>query len=149
MADSTCSPEQHSSGKLWGGRFAEQTAASVESFSESISYDWRLYRHDIMGSKAHAKMLAKQGLITEAERDAIVTGLSEIEQKIDKGTFEFRAELEDIHMNIEARLIERIGAVGGKLHTARSRNDQVALDVREGAEFEVAAREQAAAASLH
>ena len=130
MADSTCSPEQHSSGKLWGGRFAEQTAASVESFSESISYDWRLYRHDIMGSKAHAKMLAKQGLISAAERDAILTGLSEIEEEIRAGRFQFRVELEDIHMNIEKALTDKIGAAGAKLHTARSRNDQVALDIR-------------------
>lgn len=89
------------SGKLWGGRFAEQTAASVEAFTESISYDWRLYRHDIMGSKAHARMLAKQGLINETERDAILQGLTEIEQEITDGAFTFRAELEDIHMNIE------------------------------------------------
>lgn len=130
MADMTCNPEQHSSGKLWGGRFAEQTAASVESFSESISYDWRLYRHDIMGSKAHAKMLAKQGLISAAERDAILTGLSEIEAEIAEGRFQFRVELEDIHMNIEKALTDKIGAAGAKLHTARSRNDQVALDIR-------------------
>ncbi|MCI5191782.1 MAG: argininosuccinate lyase [Candidatus Electrothrix sp. AU1_5] len=122
--------QKQTSGKLWGGRFAEQTAASVEAFTESISYDWRLYRHDIMGSKAHARMLAKQGLISDKERDAIITGLSEIEQEIDKGTFEFRAELEDIHMNIEKALTDKIGAAGEKLHTARSRNDQVALDIR-------------------
>ncbi len=126
----TCSPERHCSGKLWGGRFAEQTAASVESFSESISYDWRLYRHDIMGSKAHAKMLAKQGLISAAERDAILTGLGEIEAEIAEGRFQFRVELEDIHMNIEKALTDKIGAAGAKLHTARSRNDQVALDIR-------------------
>ncbi len=130
MADLTCSPERKCSGKLWGGRFAEQTAASVESFSESISYDWRLYRHDIIGSKAHAKMLAKQGLINEAERDAILAGLSEIEAEIRDGRFQFRIELEDIHMNIEQALTDKIGAAGAKLHTARSRNDQVALDIR-------------------
>ncbi|MCI5141739.1 MAG: argininosuccinate lyase, partial [Candidatus Electrothrix sp. ATG1] len=73
--------QEQPSGKLWGGRFAEQTAASVEAFTESISYDWRLYRHDIMGSKAHARMLAKQGLINNEERDAIIAGLSEIEQE--------------------------------------------------------------------
>ncbi len=122
--------QKKTSGKLWGGRFAEQTAASVEAFTESISYDWRLYRYDIMGSKAHARMLAKQGLINEAERDAILQGLSEIEQEITDGTFEFRAELEDIHMNIEQALTDKIGAAGEKLHTARSRNDQVALDIR-------------------
>ena len=122
--------QEQTSGKLWGGRFAEQTAASVEAFTESISYDWRLYRHDIMGSKAHARMLAKQGLINNEERDAIITGLSEIEQEIDQGKFTFRAELEDIHMNIEKALTDKIGAAGEKLHTARSRNDQVALDIR-------------------
>ena len=130
MADRRPCPEQHCSGKLWGGRFTEQTAASVESFTESISYDWRLYRHDIMGSKAHARMLAEQGLINAAERDAIITGLSEIEEEIEAGRFQFRVDLEDIHMNIEQALTEKIGAAGEKLHTARSRNDQVALDIR-------------------
>ncbi len=120
----------NSSGKLWGGRFAEATAASVEAFTESISYDWRLFRHDIMGSTAHARMLAKQGLITADECEAIVQGLAEIEQEITGGTFVFRPELEDIHMNIEQALTEKIGAAGEKLHTARSRNDQVALDIR-------------------
>ncbi|XCN74841.1 MAG: argininosuccinate lyase [Candidatus Electrothrix aestuarii] len=122
--------QTETSGKLWGGRFAEQTAASVEAFTESISYDWRLYRHDIMGSKAHARMLAKQGLISDEERDAIIAGLSEIEQEISEGRFTFREELEDIHMNIEKALTDKIGAAGEKLHTARSRNDQVALDIR-------------------
>ncbi len=119
-----------SSKKLWGGRFSESTAASVEAFTESISYDRRLYRHDIMGSKAHARMLARQGLITEKERDAILGGLEEIQAEIEAGTFEFRPELEDIHMNIEKSLTDRIGAAGAKLHTARSRNDQVSLDLR-------------------
>ncbi|RUM35592.1 MAG: argininosuccinate lyase [Desulfobulbus sp.] len=118
------------SGKLWGGRFSEATAASVEAFTESISYDWRLYHHDIKGSKAHARMLAKQGLITGSEAEAIVQGLTEIEREIENNTFVFRPELEDIHMNIEQALTERIGAAGEKLHTARSRNDQVALDIR-------------------
>jgi argininosuccinate lyase len=118
------------SGKLWGGRFAEATAASVEAFTESISYDWRLYHHDILGSMAHARMLEKQGLISADERDAILAGLAEIEQEIIEGTFVFRPELEDIHMNIEKALTDRVGAAGEKLHTARSRNDQVALDIR-------------------
>jgi len=118
------------SDKLWGGRFAEATAASVEAFTESISYDWRLYHHDILGSMAHARMLEKQGLITGDERDAILQGLAEIEQEIIDGTFVFRPELEDIHMNIEKALTDRVGAAGEKLHTARSRNDQVALDIR-------------------
>ena len=118
------------SGKMWGGRFAEATAASVEAFSASIQYDARLYRHDVMGSKAHARMLARQGLINAEECEAIVRGLSEIEAEIERGEFVFRPELEDIHMNIEKALTDRIGAAGAKLHTARSRNDQVNLDFR-------------------
>ena len=118
------------SDKMWGGRFAEATAASVEAFSASIQYDARLYRHDIMGSRAHARMLARQGLITDGERDAILRGLTEIEAEIDRGEFVFRPELEDIHMNIEKALTDRIGPAGAKLHTARSRNDQVNLDFR-------------------
>jgi argininosuccinate lyase len=121
---------EQGSGKLWGGRFSEATAASVEAYTESISYDWRLYRHDIQGSTAHARMLARQGLITEDERDAIMRGLAEIVEDIRSGRFDFRPELEDIHMNIEKALTDRIGAAGEKLHTARSRNDQVALDIR-------------------
>lgn len=116
--------------KLWGGRFAEKTAASVEAFTASIHYDARLYRHDIAGSRAHARMLAKQGLISAEERDLILSGLDRIEQEIDNNEFVFRPELEDIHMNIEKALVEKIGPAGEKLHTARSRNDQVALDVR-------------------
>lgn len=116
--------------KPWGGRFAKQTAASVESFTESVSFDWRLYQYDIEGSIAHATMLAKCRLITEKEKDAIVKGLQEILAEIDAGKFQFRESLEDVHMNIESALIERIGDAGKKLHTARSRNDQVALDLR-------------------
>ncbi|MFA7384488.1 MAG: argininosuccinate lyase [Desulfurivibrionaceae bacterium] len=115
---------------MWGGRFAEKTAASVAAFTASIHYDARLYRHDIAGSRAHARMLARQGLITEAEGALIVQGLDQIEQEIEAGEFVFRPELEDIHMNIEKSLVEKIGPAGEKLHTARSRNDQVALDVR-------------------
>jgi len=122
--------EQQKSEKMWGGRFAEATAASVEAYSASIQYDARLYHHDIMGSKAHARMLARQGLITVEECDAILEGLTEIEAEIDRGEFVFRPELEDIHMNIEKVLTDRIGAAGAKLHTARSRNDQVNLDFR-------------------
>ena len=124
------SKTQSAPAKLWGGRFAERTAASVEAFTASIHYDARLYRHDIAGSLAHAKMLAHQGLITELECREIVQGLSEIEQEISEGLFDFRPELEDIHMNIEKALVEKIGPAGEKLHTARSRNDQVALDIR-------------------
>jgi len=116
--------------KLWGGRFAEKTAASVEAFTASIHYDARLYRHDINGSRAHAKMLVKQCLITADEGEAIQRGLNEIEAEIDDGAFVFRKELEDIHMNIEKALVEKIGSAGERLHTARSRNDQIALDIR-------------------
>ncbi|MBP7516605.1 MAG: argininosuccinate lyase [Desulfobulbus sp.] len=118
------------SGKMWGGRFSEATAASVEAFSASVHYDARLYRHDIMGSRAHARMLARQGLITGEECAAILQGLDAIEAEIDRGEFVFRPELEDVHMNIEKALTERIGPAGAKLHTARSRNDQVNLDFR-------------------
>ena len=116
--------------KPWGGRFTKQTAASVESFTESVSFDWRLYKYDIEGSIAHATMLARCKLITEKEKDAIVKGLNEILSEIQSGKFEFKESLEDVHMNIESALIERIGEAGKKLHTARSRNDQVALDLR-------------------
>lgn len=116
--------------KLWGGRFIKQTAPSVEAFTESISFDWRLYKYDIEGSIAHATMLAKCKLITEKEKDAIVKGLKGILSDILADKFEFKKSHEDIHMNIESALIERIGEPGKKLHTARSRNDQVALDLR-------------------
>jgi len=121
---------QSATAKPWGGRFSEKTAASVEEFTASIHFDARLYKHDIAGSRAHAKMLTKQGLINEAERDQIVAGLDQIEREIEQNEFVFRPELEDIHMNIEKALAERIGPAGEKLHTARSRNDQVALDIR-------------------
>ncbi|MDI3533654.1 MAG: argininosuccinate lyase [Thermosediminibacterales bacterium] len=115
--------------KPWGGRFKKSTHKLVENFTPSISFDKRLYRQDIEGSVAHAKMLAKTGIITEEEAELIIKGLDEIQEEIKTGKFEFKHELEDIHMNIEKRLIEKIGPVGGKLHTARSRNDQVTLDV--------------------
>ena len=116
--------------KLWGGRFAGGTAESVEAFTASIDIDCRLYRHDIMGSIAHAKMLGKQRIISARDAAKIVRGLETIRREIDSGKFEFSSADEDIHMNIERRLSELIGAAGGKLHTARSRNDQVALDMR-------------------
>lgn len=116
--------------KLWGGRFTEQTSKIVEEYTESISFDKRLWKHDIAGSTAHAKMLAKQGIIPKKDAAQIVKGLAEIGREIESGTFRFSRELEDIHMNIEAALTKRIGAAGGRLHTARSRNDQVALDLR-------------------
>ena len=116
--------------KLWGGRFSQPTDKFVEEFTASIDFDQRLYRYDIQGSIAHARMLAKQGIVSADEAQQIITGLEGILADIEAGNFTFSVALEDIHMNIEARLIERIGPVGGKLHTARSRNDQVALDIR-------------------
>ncbi|MBI2987164.1 MAG: argininosuccinate lyase [Deltaproteobacteria bacterium] len=116
--------------KLWGGRFAAHTADSVEAFTASIDVDARLYRHDIEGSIAHAKMLARQRILSSREAQKIVRGLRAIQREIESGRFPFSPADEDIHMNIERRLIQKIGRVGGKLHTARSRNDQVALDLR-------------------
>ena len=116
--------------KLWGGRFKEQTDKLVEEFTESVSYDKRLAPYDIAGSTAHVKMLAKQGILTEEEADKIVEGLNKVLQEIESGKFEWKKELEDVHMNVEKRLTEIVGPVGGKLHTGRSRNDQVATDVR-------------------
>ncbi len=122
--------KQQASRKPWGGRFTEATNELVEEFTASIPYDWRLYPYDIAGSIAHAAMLAKTGIITKNESRRIIKGLESILKEIASGAFEFSLGLEDIHMNIEDRLIRKIGPVGGKLHTARSRNDQVALDIR-------------------
>ena len=116
--------------KPWGGRFRENTASSVEKFTESVSFDQRLAAYDIEGSIAHARMLGKQGIIPGSDATRIVKGLKSIASDIESGKFRFREELEDVHMNIEAELIKRIGPAGGRLHTARSRNDQVALDLR-------------------
>ena len=116
--------------KPWGGRFKERTSAAVETFTESISFDKRLWKHDIQGSIAHATMLGRQGIISSRDADAIVTGLAGIADEIESGKFRFRNDLEDIHMNIEAALVKKIGDAGKRLHTARSRNDQVALDLR-------------------
>ena len=118
------------SSKLWGGRFTQPTDKFVEEFTASIEFDQRLYRYDIQGSKAYAEMLGRQGIIAVEEAKQIIAGLNGILEDIEAGQFEFSVALEDIHMNIEARLIERIGTVGGKLHTGRSRNDQVAVDIR-------------------
>jgi argininosuccinate lyase len=112
------------------GRFSKPADRLVTQYTASLPFDRRLYRQDIAGSIAHARMLAARGIITEAEAAAIIGGLEEIRGEIERGEFEFRDELEDIHMAIEARLIEKIGEAGRKLHTARSRNDQVALDMR-------------------
>ncbi|MEE4361318.1 MAG: argininosuccinate lyase [Pseudomonadales bacterium] len=117
-------------GKPWGGRFAEPTDAFVERFTASVNFDRRLYRHDIEGSLAHAAMLCNVGVLSQEEQDAIRGGLEGIRAEIEQGSFEWSVTLEDVHMNIEARLTERIGAAGKKLHTGRSRNDQVATDIR-------------------
>ena len=114
----------------WGGRFSEPTDAFVARFTASVDFDRRLYHHDIRGSIAHATMLERVGVLTADERDAILQGLGEIEQEIDAGTFEWSVDLEDVHMNLEARLTEKIGITGKKLHTGRSRNDQIATDIR-------------------
>lgn len=116
--------------KAWGGAFSQATDPRVERFTESISFDARLAEVDIRGSQAHARMLAAVGLITEAERDAIITTLDEIGLEISQGKMAWRIELEDIHMHIESALIARLGDTGRKLHTGRSRNDQVATDLK-------------------
>lgn len=116
--------------KLWGGRFEESVTDAVEKFTESISFDKALYKHDIMGSRAHASMLAHQGLISDSDRDSILQGLNEIERQIEAGEFLWRTDREDVHMNIEAALTDLVGEPAKKLHTARSRNDQVATDFR-------------------
>ena len=115
---------------MWKGRFQTETSNLVQRYGESISYDWRLYAHDIEGSIAHAAALQDAGIINKTEERAIGRGLREIKKEIESGKFRFKTSLEDIHMNIERALTEKIGAPGAKLHTARSRNDQVALDVR-------------------
>ena len=116
--------------KLWGGRFSGDTNALVDAFNASIDFDRRLYREDIAGSIAHARMLASREIISIEDRDAIIDGLVAIREEIDADEFEFRIDREDIHLNIEAALIERIGDAGRRLHTGRSRNDQVATDTR-------------------
>ena len=112
------------------GRFRKEADKSAAAYTASISFDWRLYPYDIKGSIVHARMLGKQGIITAGEAETIVKGLDSILGEIENGTFEFKPEFEDIHMNIEAALIEKIGDAGRKLHTGRSRNDQVAVDTR-------------------
>ena len=115
---------------MWKGRFQSEPSSLLTLYGESISFDWRLYKHDILGSIAHAKALNKEGIISEEELTRITEGLESIGKDIERGTFEFDTSLEDIHMNIESALTERIGDAGAKLHTARSRNDQVSLDMR-------------------
>ena len=115
---------------LWDGRFSSKPDKALTEFSESISFDQRLYKYDIQGSIAHATMLAETGIIPKKSTEQIVSGLKQIETDIDKGNFEFTPKLEDIHMHVENALIEKIGDEGAKLHSARSRNDQIALDIR-------------------
>jgi len=122
--------DQATSSKPWAGRFNEPTDAFVEAFTASVDFDKRLYRYDIQGSIAHAAMLARQGILTEDERAAIVEGLGRVRERIESGTFDWSIPLEDVHMNVEAALTDDIGDAGKKLHTGRSRNDQVATDVR-------------------
>ena len=115
---------------LWGGRFSGETRSEVTKFSESISFDQRLYKHDIMGSIAHVTMLAKQGIIPETSAEAIRKELTNILGRIESGDFKYDIALEDIHMHIESALIGVLGDEGARVHSGRSRNDQVALDVR-------------------
>ena len=126
--------------KLWGGRFAESTDALVESLNASIDVDKRLYKSDIAGSIAHLKMMAKQGMITKDEVDALVAGLNSVETRIDEGKMAFSDSLEDIHMHVEDALGKVCGDTARKLHTGRSRNDQVALDIRIWLKAETMAR---------
>jgi argininosuccinate lyase len=119
-----------SKSKLWGGRFSEATDAFVQAFTASVEFDQRMYRQDIEGSRAHATMLCKVGVLNEDVRDAILRGLDQVQQEIESGKFIWSIEREDVHMNIEARLTELIGDAGKRLHTGRSRNDQVATDIR-------------------
>ena len=116
--------------KPWGGRFSEKTERIVEDFTSSIDIDKRLFAYDIEGSIAHCRTLVKGGIISEDDADVLIDGLRDIKMEIDRGNFQFDHRLEDIHMHIEARLVEKVGKIAQKLHTARSRNDQVALDVR-------------------
>ena len=116
--------------QLWGGRFTKETDKLVYNFNASISFDQKFYKQDIKGSMAHVKMLAKQGILTEEERDQILEGLDSILADVESGKLEITSEYEDIHSFVEANLIDRIGDPGKKLHTGRSRNDQVALDMK-------------------
>ncbi len=128
--ESNAVQNQNESSGMWGGRFTEATDAFVAQFTASVQFDQRLYRQDIQGSIAHATMLASVGVLTNAERDDIIQGLNSIQADIEAGRFEWRIDLEDVHMNIEHRLTNMIGITGKKLHTGRSRNDQVATDIR-------------------
>ncbi len=130
MTDQNKPDQAATSEKPWGGRFSEPTDAFVERFTASVGFDQRLYHHDITGSIAHATKLSAVGVLTEEDRDTIIEGLNGVKADIEAGTFQWSVSLEDVHMNIEARLTDRIGITGKKLHTGRSRNDQVATDIR-------------------
>src|SRR5688572_28382419 len=117
--------------KLWGGRFSEDTSPMVDAFTSSLAVDRRIALQDVRGSIAHARMLAHQGIIPAADGEEIIAGLTHIREEIEQETFRFDERLEDVHMNVEARLVQLIGAdAAGRLHTARSRNDQVVTDLR-------------------
>src|SRR5579862_7093805 len=118
------------SNKMWGGRFVSGPSKIMEEINASIDFDRKLAAQDIAGSKAHVAMLAKAGIVSQADADAIARGLDEVRAEIEAGDFTFSRALEDIHMNVESRLAERVGPAAGRLHTARSRNDQVATDFR-------------------
>jgi len=122
--------QERTQNQSWGGRFTEATDAFVEAFTASVQFDQRLYHHDIAGSIAHATMLEKVGVLTTQERDSIISGLEQVRDEIEAGDFNWSISLEDVHMNVEARLTALIGDTGKKLHTGRSRNDQVATDMR-------------------
>lgn len=115
--------------KMWGGRFSREAGRMAEGFTSSLPFDKALWRYDLTGSRAHVRMLQRQGIIEPLEAGLILKGLDDVERELEEGRFLFRRELEDIHLNIEARLTESIGPTGGRLHTARSRNDQVSLDM--------------------
>lgn len=130
MSNESIGTEVSGTEKPWGGRFNEPTDAFVEQFTASVGFDQRLYYHDIQGSIAHATMLEKVGVLTQSEKVQIIDGLNQVQADIESGKFEWSVTLEDVHMNIEARLTDKIGITGKKLHTGRSRNDQVATDIR-------------------
>jgi len=130
MVNKDITRENKQSSTIWGGRFNSKPSAIMEEINSSISFDKRLFHEDIIASIAHAQMLAKQNIISKGEGLKIINGLKRIYKEIEKGKFNFKTELEDIHMNVENRLKEIIGDTAGKLHTARSRNDQVSTDLR-------------------
>ena len=130
MPNEGVSMSQETPKALWGGRFSESTDAFVQAFTASVEFDQRMAHEDIQGSIAHATMLAEQGILTDTDHHTIIEGLHQIEAEIESGQFTWSIAREDVHMNIESRLIELIGDAGKKLHTGRSRNDQVATDIR-------------------